>query len=217
MGNRYNGSPPILYSLFLFPQIMNYLGHLYFSGNNVALMQANLYGDFIKGSKLDHLPDIIQQGIQLHRRIDDYIDHHPVVHELLVLLRPELPKVAGIAVDIYFDHLLAKNWKQFHAQKLSDYLKYVYSHFDLEAPDYSPEFRSFLSAMIRYDWMSHYPNVDAIDKMCRGVSTKLSFENALVHGKTVFVMYEKEIEACFFEYMSAANEHFLPENFRIMS
>jgi len=196
---------------------MNYLGHLYFSGNSVELMQANLYGDFIKGSKLTHLPEIIQQGIQLHRKIDDFIDHHPVVHDLLVVLRPELPKVAGIAVDIYFDHLLAKHWKQFHPQPLGDYLHYFYTHLDLNNSGYSEEFTGFLRAMIRYDWMSHYPTIDGLDKMCRGVSTKLSFDNALVNGKAVFAKHEKHISAAFFDYMLAANEHFLIQDLRILS
>ena len=180
-------------------------------------MQANLYGDFIKGSNLSHLPEVLQQGIQLHRKIDDFIDHHPVVHELLVELRPELPKVAGIAVDIYFDHLLAKNWKQFHPQPLEAYLEYFYSHANTDNKDYSADFRTFLKAMIRHDWMSYYPDPDSIDKMCRGVSSKLSFESALVNGKAVFAMHEKRITACFFEYMSAANEYFLTEKLRILS
>lgn len=196
---------------------MNYLGHLYFSGNSVELMQANLYGDFVKGSNLSHLPETLQLGIRLHREIDDFIDHHPVVRELLVLLRPELPKVAGIAIDIYFDHLLAKHWDMFHPQPLANYLDFIYNNFDLDNKHYSPEFLAFLQAMIRYNWMSHYSLLEGLDKMCKGVSGKLSFDNKLINGKAVFVMHEKQITTVFFEYMSAANEHFLKEDLRIMS
>jgi len=69
-------------------------------------MNANLYGDFVKGRDYSKYPLIIQGGITLHREIDDFIDHHPLVLELLHELYAPLPKVAGIAIDLYFDHLL---------------------------------------------------------------------------------------------------------------
>jgi acyl carrier protein phosphodiesterase len=196
---------------------MNYLGHLYLSGNNVELMQANLYGDFIKGSHLSHLPAIIQQGIHLHRSIDHFIDNHPVVHQLLPILRNELPKVAGIAVDIYFDHLLAKNWTTFHPQPLNDYLQAVYRKLDLHNTHFSSEYLVFLDHLVQRNWISHYPTLDAVDRMSRSISTQLSFTNKLADGKAVFLMHEKIISNAFFDYMEAANEYFLTENLRILS
>lgn len=196
---------------------MNYLGHLYLSGNDTALMQANLYGDFIKGSHLSHLPEVIQRGIQLHRSIDSFIDRHPVIHELLPILREELPKVAGIAIDIYFDHLLAKNWDHFHPQPLNDYLQAFYNHADLDDPHYSAEYLTFLRHLVQRNWISHYPTLDAVDRMSRSISSQLSFPNKLADGKAVFLIHEKAITDAFFEYMRSANEHFLVDGFRILS
>ena len=81
---------------------MNYLGHLFFSNNDLELMYANIYGDFIKGSKLSHHPKIIQKGVKLHRSIDSYIDNHPKVLNLKKTLTKDLPKISGIAIDLYF-------------------------------------------------------------------------------------------------------------------
>jgi acyl carrier protein phosphodiesterase len=196
---------------------MNYLGHLYLSGNDTGLMQANLYGDFIKGTQLTHLPDVIQRGVQLHRSIDHFIDHHPVIRELLPALRGELPKVAGIAIDIFFDHLLAKNWGLFHPQPLNEYLQAVYRSFDLDDQNYSSDYRTFLRHLVQRNWIGSYPTLDAVDRMSRNVGAQLSFPNKLADGKSVFLMYEKAITQAFFEYMPAANEHFLPEKLRILS
>lgn len=196
---------------------MNYLGHLYLSGNDIELMQANLYGDFIKGSQLSHLPEIIQRGVQLHRSIDHFIDNHPVIHDLLPVLREELPKVAGIAVDIYFDHLLSKNWAYFHPQPLEDYLKVVYRKMDLNNSHYSREYLTFLTHLTQRNWISHYPTLDAIDRMSRSISAQLSFPNKLANGKAVFLMHEKIISDAFLEYMKSANEHFQTETLRILS
>jgi acyl carrier protein phosphodiesterase len=78
---------------------MNFLGHLYFSGTDKELMLANLFGDFVRGSQHGHFPEVIQQGIKLHRSIDFYIDNHPLVKELKYDLMSELPKVGPVAVD----------------------------------------------------------------------------------------------------------------------
>ena len=50
---------------------MNFLGHLYFSYDNHALMIANIFGDFVRGKDLSDYPEIIQKGITLHREIDN--------------------------------------------------------------------------------------------------------------------------------------------------
>ena len=93
---------------------MNFLGHLYFSHNDYDLMIANLFGDSVKGKKYLNYSVKIQEGILLHRKIDSYIDNHPSVKELRLNLYKDLPKVAGVAIDLYFDHLLAIHWDQYH-------------------------------------------------------------------------------------------------------
>lgn len=183
----------------------------------MRLMQANLYGDFIKGSHLEQLPEVIRNGILLHRSIDHFIDHHESVRQLLPYLRPELPRVAPIAIDIYFDHLLAKNWQHFHPQPLNNYLKVVYTHFDLKDTHYSIEYRNFLERLIHHNWIAHYPTLDAVDRMSTNISKQLSFPNKLGNGKTVFLTHEKVITEAFHEYMRSANEHFLTEDLRILS
>lgn len=180
-------------------------------------MQANLYGDFIKGSHLELLPEDIRSGVLLHRSIDHFIDHHESVRQLLPYLRPELPRVAPIAVDIYFDHLLARNWHLFHPQPLNDYLQVIYSRFVITDERYSSEYRTFLERLIHHNWIAHYPKLDAIERMSGSISRQLSFPNKLANGKTVFLTHEKVITEAFHEYMLAANEHFLTEGLRILS
>ena len=96
---------------------MKYLGQLFFSGDDKDLMICNLYGDHVKGKKYSSYPSKIIEGILLHREIDHYIDNHPEVLALKKLLYSDLHKVSSIAVDLYFDHLLAKNWKKYQIAK----------------------------------------------------------------------------------------------------
>src|SRR5574343_294919 len=112
---------------------MNYLGHIYFSNNDPQLAIANLFGDFVKGKKYLDYPYHVQKGVLLHRKIDHFIDHHAGVVRLIHEIRPHLPKVAPIAIDIYFDHLLAKNWQKYHPTELPAFLATLYSNTDLSS------------------------------------------------------------------------------------
>ncbi|MNJ92027.1 Acyl carrier protein phosphodiesterase [compost metagenome] len=188
---------------------MNYLGHIYFSNNDPQLAVANLFGDFIKGKKYLEYPEYIQKGVLLHRKIDDFIDHHSKVVQLIHLIRPGLPKVAPIAIDIYFDHLLAKNWEQYHSMPLTAFLSDLYSKIDLSNDPYPANFKQFIDVLIERNWINHYSSEEGLYRMCQGVSSKLSFENALKQGHEVFYRFENEITSCFHEYMRDANEYLM--------
>lgn len=191
---------------------MNYLGHIYFSNNDPQLAVANLFGDFVKGKKYLEYPEHIQKGVLLHRRIDDFIDHHYEVIHLIHTIRGHLPKVAPIAVDIYFDHLLAKNWNLYHPVELPVFLQNFYSQIDLVNEPYPSDFKQFMSLLIERNWISHYHTEEGLYRMCQGVSNKLSFENALTNGHIVFQHFENEITSCFHEYMRDANEYLMGKN-----
>ena len=60
---------------------MNFLAHLFLSGENEKVKIGNFIGDFVKGNKLEEYDQEIQFGIRLHREIDSYTDSHPVVLE----------------------------------------------------------------------------------------------------------------------------------------
>lgn len=186
---------------------MNFLGHLYFSNNDTQLMYANLNGDFVRGRDLSHFPKKIEQGILLHRMIDDYIDHHPVVLELLHKLYEPLPKVAGIAVDLYFDHILAKEWDQFHSKPLDQFIDEFYETKLENEGHYSPKFKLMISRMKEKNWLYQYQFEYGLMKACKGVSSRISFPNVLDTAHRVFKTYEKDIEKSFFAFMEEAIPH----------
>jgi len=53
---------------------MNFLAHLYLSGDNKEVRLGNFIGDAVKGNSLDRFPEMIRAGIWLHREIDSYTD-----------------------------------------------------------------------------------------------------------------------------------------------
>lgn len=191
---------------------MNFLGHLYFSKNDRDLMIANLFGDFVRGRNFDHFPPLIQEGIILHRQIDHYIDTHPLVRELKLELMTELPKVGPIAVDLFFDHLLAKNWEQYHIDQYDSFLLEFYKHESDYLGYYPTSFLQFMEKLRNHQWMNHYPTKYGLMKSCEGVSRRLSFETKLAEAHLVFEQKEETVEAVFHSFMKDALHHFNATN-----
>jgi acyl carrier protein phosphodiesterase len=187
---------------------MNFLGHLYFSNNDTSLMYANLFGDFVKGKDLNRFSAVQKKGIILHRAIDQYIDHHPAVTDLMHQLYPHLPKVTGIAIDLFFDHLLAKQWDNYHSSSLTDFLANFYSVSIQDDPNYTEEFKIFILQLKRHNWIASYPQFYALEKMSQGVSSRISFQNSLESAPIVFLQFESQIEQAFKRYMIDAQNYF---------
>lgn len=193
---------------FLYFTYMNYLGHLFFSNNDLELMYANMYGDFIKGSNLSHHPEIVQKGIKLHRQIDSYIDNHEKVLELKRTLSDKLPKVSGIAIDLYFDHLLAINWNNYRTESLEKFTNEFYK-FDFNPSIYSDDNFQFLIEKIKADnWLYHYQYSHGLEFACRGLSKRISFKNDLWKAPEIFTTFREEIDETFIDFMQDAIPHF---------
>ena len=105
---------------------MNYLAHIFLSGPNRKVQLGNFVGDAVKGSSYKNYPSDIAKGIQLHRAIDDYTDHHPAVCEVVHRLQPEFGRYSGVLLDIYFDYLLASRFESFSGGSLRKYTRNFY-------------------------------------------------------------------------------------------
>ncbi|PWH86351.1 hypothetical protein DIT68_03680 [Brumimicrobium oceani] len=179
-------------------------------------MVANLFGDFVKGKDYTYLPKIVQEGVLLHRQIDDFVDHHPVVTELRLHLYNSLPKIAGIAIDLYFDHLLAKNWKKYHPTSLdlfvSGFLDYTSISSNLLDPksnfNYPSNFVDLLQAIKKHDLLRRYANIEGLQLASEGLSRRISFPNNLDKAVAVFNANEQLIEKVFQIYMKDAIRRF---------
>jgi acyl carrier protein phosphodiesterase len=167
-------------------------------------MLSNLYGDFVKGKDFTNYSTIVQKGIHLHRRIDHFIDTHPAVTELRLSLYDKLPKVAGVAIDLYFDHLLARSWENYHSKDYTLFLNEFYLHQADFEQELKKDFKEFMGYFRMRKWLNHYPTAFGLAKSCEGVSKRISFDNVLHKAPEQFYLREKEIQACFEIYMKDA-------------
>ncbi|HPX06218.1 MAG TPA: ACP phosphodiesterase, partial [Tenuifilaceae bacterium] len=105
---------------------MNFLAHLYLSGDNVHVRLGNFIGDHVKGKAFTHYPPDVQKGILMHRAIDSFTDNHLATAESKRLLRSGYGKYAGVVVDVFYDHLLASNWSNFSPFPLRGFTRGFY-------------------------------------------------------------------------------------------
>jgi acyl carrier protein phosphodiesterase len=126
------------------------------------------------------------------------------MHELY----PELPKVTGIAMDLFFDHLLAKHWGTYHSIDLEVYLDRFYSYKPEAWEYYTPEFRNFIGQMRKYRWINYYNRPEGLEKASQGVSSRISFNNKLPDAPKIFLLHQDKILKCFEEYMADAIPYF---------
>ncbi|MBK9525469.1 MAG: DUF479 domain-containing protein [Bacteroidetes bacterium] len=158
---------------------MNFLAHIYLSGENKDLMVGNFIADFVKGRKKFDYPDGIRKGIELHRQIDDYTDHHPITSLSKDRLRPKYSKYSGVIVDIYYDHFLAHNFSRYSEIPLVEYSAQTYKVLN-EYSEFLPEgVHYFLPFMIERNWLLNYASIEGIGRALSGLSKRVSFENKM--------------------------------------
>lgn len=92
---------------------MNYLAHLYLAKRDPGLLVGGFLGDFVKGQLNGEIPHNIERGIRLHRAIDRFTDHHPLMPACREVLPKGSRRVSGIIIDVVFDHFLALSWADF--------------------------------------------------------------------------------------------------------
>jgi acyl carrier protein phosphodiesterase len=158
---------------------MNFLAHVFLSGDDEALLVGNFIADFVKGRRKDDYPERIRQGIELHRRIDDFTDHHPIPAASRRRLQPAQGKYAGVVVDLFYDHFLARHFMEYSTVPLDIYSMQVYRVVQSYA-DWLPEgVRAFLPYMIENNWLLNYASMQGIGRTLGGLSRRVAYENRM--------------------------------------
>ena len=162
---------------------MNYLAHACLSFGKPAYLVGNFLGDFVKNRDLAYLTPEIVAGVRLHRSIDTFTDQHPLILEANKLLYPLHRKYAGVLMDIFCDHLLAKAWNDFCQKPMRSYINEAYTAYqDYEFLMQNPV-RQRMQAMVADDWLWHYGDIQGIEKtlyyLARRVSRPTWLEGAV--------------------------------------
>ena len=100
---------------------MNYLAHIYLSGDNKMIKIGNFMADSIRGKSYEVYERDIKRGILLHRAIDSFTDMHPIYRQSKHRLHSKYGHYSGVIMDIFYDHFLAKNWSLYSKTPLEEF------------------------------------------------------------------------------------------------
>lgn len=157
---------------------MNFLAHLYLSGNtNERLKIGNFIGDQVSGNKMAHFHADIQKGIKLHRAIDTFTDEHPITLQGRARLYSTFHKYAGVITDVYHDHFLAKNWKQFSDVPLETFAHETYLMLEKHKDELPPETQMMMKYMKQENWLLAYSTIEGISSIFVRMSKRTRFES----------------------------------------
>ena len=165
---------------------MNFLAHAVLAGDDPALIVGGVVGDWIKGPLPGALPPDLARGVALHRAIDSHAETHPAFQRSRNRVAADRRRYAGVLVDIFYDHLLARDWAQHRPMPLEHFCTGVYGHIDARLADLPDHARPAMNLMAREDWLHSYADLAGIADVLQRMSRRASQPNPLAGGEQAF-------------------------------
>lgn len=160
---------------------MNYLFHLYLSGDDPDILTGNFMGDFVKGPLDGRFPPPLTRGIQLHRSIDSFAQKDPHFTRSRQRLSSRFGLYRGILVDLYYDHFLATSWESLTDEPLPRYLQRARRAVEKNRR-HLPERLQELLPVIFENMIPSYLSVEGVGKALARMSGRITRSNPLAEG-----------------------------------
>lgn len=180
---------------------MNFLSHLYLSGDSEGLIIGNFIADSVKGSAFNLFSPEIKKGIVLHRKIDSFTDSHPIVEQSKQRLREKYKKYSSVIVDIYYDHYLASNWSYYSDVQLQKFIQEIYNIIKNNHAILPEKSVHFTKYMLQHNILFAYSKLEGIEQVLHGMARRASFESNMEYAihdlKEHYSMFENEFKLFF--------------------
>ncbi|WP_298154037.1 acyl carrier protein phosphodiesterase [Flavobacterium sp.] len=173
---------------------MNFLAHIFLSGDNDLIKIGNFMADGIRGKHFDGFPEAVRKGILLHREIDTYTDAHPVWRASTRKLHERYHHYAGVIVDVFYDHFLAKNWSQYSEDKLEDFTERFYrslhQHYDI----LTEKTKGMMPHMIQRNWLLSYRTIEGMERIFSQMDSRTGNQSNMRFATEELRQYYEDFE-----------------------
>lgn len=172
---------------------MNLLAHAFLSFDDPDILTGNMISDFVKGKTKFNYPKSIQNGIYLHRLIDNFTDNHKVTAKAKEFFRPQYRLYSGAFVDIVYDHFLALDDVQFKEYNgLENFTRVTYHLLDTETPWFPFPFQRMFPFMKAQNWLYNYRLKEGVKNSFGGLVRRAVY---LSESDIAFRIFEENYEA----------------------
>lgn len=169
---------------------MNYIAHLHLAQISGTSLVGNFLGDFVKGNQLSHLSNQVERGIRLHRKIDGFTDQHYTVVELRRVFPPNLRRVSGIILDVYFDYLLLQHWPLYSAEPYNQLFSQFYRELAAYQAPHNEHFSRVRQGLIEHNWLLDYRDKRACLRALKTIEHRLN--NRIIFAEEAMVYVQRQ-------------------------
>jgi acyl carrier protein phosphodiesterase len=99
-------------------------------------------------------------------------DRHPAVQRSKRILTPDYGRLSGVIVDVFYDHVLASRWPEYHPHPLSVYTQEVYRTLRANLHRLPAAVHPLVNAMSHHDWLHGYASQRGIARALQGMATR---------------------------------------------
>ncbi len=182
---------------------MNFLAHLYLSGNNQKIAIGNFIADAVRKKQWPQFDKEIVNGIVLHHKIDAFTDAHPLVLETKKRLRPTQGKYSPVVADILYDHFLSQHFSRYSEISIQTFAKNTYTFLLKNNAILPAAIQRMLPYMIEFNWLVAYGQKEGLQQVFNGMSRRAKFKNNMANSVNDlfknYTLYQKEFEVFFAE------------------
>lgn len=170
---------------------MNYLAHIYLSGDNEEIIVGNFIGDYVKGYEFNQYSHLIRKGIIIHRHIDSFTDKNMVVKLSKSRIAEKYHKYSGIIIDIFYDHFLIRLWERYSSAPLNDFVVQVHGILQRYIDILPDGVKLILPSFIKNNWIQKYATVDGVREILDRMSQRTTLPDETTYAIN---MLEKEYD-----------------------
>ena len=189
---------------------MNFLAHIYLSGDNDFIKIGNFMADGIRGNDYLNFPEQVKKGIILHRHIDTFTDAHPTYRISKHRLHEKYGHYAGVIMDILYDHFLAKNWSVYSDVSLEDYAAKFYQSLEDNYDILTEKTKGVMPYMMERNWLVSYATIAGIEmilfQMDYRTKHRAHMQEAITELQEFYVKFEEEFTLFFEELRTFADQ-----------
>ena len=184
---------------------MNFLAHLHLADGAAGDMTGGVAADFVRNPDLHRLTPDVFRGVMLHRLIDGFTDRHPTTLRSISRVSRTMGWYGGIVIDIYYDHILARDWLRYSAEPLASFAARSYAVLDAGHVALPDDARKFIRRFVDEDRLNRYATLDGIedtlDRVSRVIAERIPHRAMkLTDAMPLLIEKDADIAADFHEF-----------------
>lgn len=179
---------------------MNFLTHLFFANESNDQTKGLIIGI---SSKTDHSTYNLEvlKGIAIDMQISLLSESHPAFQRSLQRLNFKFgEKQATFIINVFYDHMLAKDWYKYSKQSLDEFSERIYEIILKNRNTFPYRVRKFAPEMIAKKWITSMRSIEGTHhyiKMLSKNERTINIDQCLFELIENYHLYQKDFEEYF--------------------